>query len=54
MSSTPKSPKSLVHELFQAVTKLSSAVIGKPINPGPVVDPRHGWKNATDPGRRRR
>lgn len=46
MSSTPKSTKSLVQELFQAVSKLSSAVssgvIGTPINPGPVVEPRRG------------
>ncbi|WP_248959475.1 hypothetical protein [Sphaerisporangium perillae] len=56
MSSTPKGAGSLLHELLRAVTKLSSAVssgvVGKPINPGPVVDPRQG--PGPDPLRRRR
>ncbi|WP_405139243.1 hypothetical protein OG589_22600 [Sphaerisporangium sp. NBC_01403] len=48
---TSKSTKSLVQELFQAVTKLTSGVIGNPINPGPVVDPK--THRPTTPPRRR-
>ncbi|MCW2879276.1 MAG: hypothetical protein JWQ95_3376 [Sphaerisporangium sp.] len=56
MSSAPKSNKSLLRELFEAVSKLSSAVssgvVGRPTSPGPVVDIRHG-KDAPNPLRRR-
>ncbi|MEV7967822.1 hypothetical protein AB0O34_17805 [Sphaerisporangium sp. NPDC088356] len=52
---TPKSNRSLVRELLQALAKVTSAVssgvVGNPINPGPVVDPK--THRPTTPPRRR-
>ncbi|MEU8272047.1 hypothetical protein AB0B89_33445 [Sphaerisporangium sp. NPDC049002] len=48
---TPKSKRSLVQELIQALTKVTSGVVGNPINPGPVVDPK--THRPTTPPRRR-
>lgn len=58
MPGTPKSTKSLFQELFEAVGRLSSAIssgiTGTPINPGPVVDVRHGKATTTPHGHPRR
>ncbi|MFC4591157.1 hypothetical protein [Sphaerisporangium corydalis] len=48
---SPKSNKSLLAELFHAVTKLSSEIKGTPTSPGPVVDMK---RDGTAPGKPRR
>ncbi|GII76009.1 hypothetical protein Sru01_09910 [Sphaerisporangium rufum] len=42
LEDTMAAKRSLLHELINVVSKLSSEIVGRPTSPGPVVDPeRH-------------